>query len=101
MRECLSPGPGRRAEPLALPGVTEPATQRLPESLRVAGRDQQAGPAAVGCVAESLRYATDLPGDDRKTAGKRLGDDHAVGLRARGQHQDVRLCVRAVEPVRP
>src|ERR1700682_3281899 len=42
VRESVSPRPRRRAEPLALPGVTEPATQRLPESLRVAGRDQQA-----------------------------------------------------------
>ena len=80
-------------------GVAQPVTQRLPESLRVAGREQQAGPAAIGCVAEGLRYATDLPGDDRKPARKRLGDDHAVRLRARGQHQGVRLCVGAVELV--
>src|SRR3954470_11298860 len=73
VRKSLSPGPGRRAEPLALPRVTKPPAQRLPESLRVAGRDQQAGPAAVGCVAEGLGYATDLSGDDRKPAGKRLG----------------------------
>src|SRR5262245_65734925 len=54
VREALSPGPGRRAEPLALPGVTEPPPQSPPESLRVARRDQEAGPAAVGCVAEGL-----------------------------------------------
>src|SRR6185312_13537473 len=45
------------------------------------------------------RYATDVPGDDRKPTSKRLGDDHAVSLSARCQHQGVRLCVRAVELV--
>ena len=41
--------------------------------------------------------SADVGGDDRQAAGQRLGDDHAVGLGARRQHQQVRGGVAAVE----
>ncbi len=68
----------------------EPATQRGGERRRVVRRHEQAGPAAAGTTAEGLRQAADVRRDDRQPARQRLGDDHAVGLGARGQHQQVR-----------
>ena len=38
---------------------------------------------------ERLGHAADVGGDDRQPAGQRLGDDHAVRLGPRGQHQQV------------
>ena len=78
-------------------GVAEPGAQRAAERRRVVRRHQQARPRAVGAVAEGLRYPAHLGGDDRKAAGQGLGDDHAVRLGARRQHQQVGGGVAAVE----
>ena len=78
-------------------GVAEPGPERGAERRRVAGRDEQARPDPVGAVTERLRQPADLGCDDRQATGQRLGDDHAVRLGARRQHQQVRGGVAAVE----
>ena len=94
----LAPLAGRPAQPPAQLGVAEPGPQRgarAPPGRR-AGRAAPAG--AVGAVPERLGHPADLGGDDRQAAGQRLGDDHAVRLRARGEHEQVgarRSCGRA------
>ena len=73
--------------------LAEPAPQRGAEGRRVA----RAGPAARAAVPERLAHAADVGGEHRQAAGQRLGDDHAVGLRARGEHEQVGFGVCAVE----
>jgi hypothetical protein len=48
-------------------------------------------------VAERLAHAADVGREHRDAAGERLGDDHAVGLGVRGEHEQVGGGVRAVE----
>ena len=64
---------------------------------RVVGRDEQARPRPLGAATERLRHAADLGRDDRQAPGERLGHDHAVRLRARRQHEQVRAGVAAGE----
>ena len=71
--------------------------QRGAEGRRVAGRDQQPRPGAVLPVPERLGHPADVGGEDRQAAGQGLGDDHAVRLGVRGEHEQVRGGVRAVE----
>ena len=87
-RAPLPRGPPQRVAQL---GVLEPAAERGAEGLRVAGRDEE--PA----VAERLGHPADVGGEHRHAAGQGLGDDHAVGLAVRGEHEQVRGGVRAVE----
>ena len=89
-----------RARPGATAGAgrrPEPGPERGAERGRVVGRDEQPRPGAVGAVTEGLRHPADLGRDDRQAAGERLGDDHAVRLRARREHQQVRRAVAAGE----
>ena len=48
-------------------------------------------------MTEGFGHPTDIGGDDRKTAGQSLGDDHAVRLGARREHHQVCRGVAAVE----
>ena len=95
--ERRAPLAGGPAQPAPQLGVAEPGPERGGERRRVAGRDQQARPGPVGAVTEGLRQPADLGRDDRQATGQRLGDDHAVRLGARRQHQQVRGGVAAVE----
>ncbi len=79
------------------PGVLEPAPDRVAKRDRVAGRNEQAGPSSVGAMAQSLRHAADVGGDDGQPARERLRDDHPVGLGARREDQHVRRRVAAGE----
>ena len=88
---------GGAAGPVPQLGVGEPRPERRAERRRVVGRNEQPGPDPVGAVTESLGQPADLGCDDRQAAGQRLGDDHAVGLGARRQHEQVRGGVAALE----
>ena len=96
-RERLAPLARGPAQPPSQPGVAQPGPQRGGERGRIAGRDEQPRPHPVGAVTERLRHAADLGRDDRQAAGEGLGDDHAVRLRARRQHQRIRCAVAAGE----
>ncbi len=95
--ERLAPLAGGPAQPRSELGVAEPGPERGAERRRVLRRDQQPRPDPVGAVTEGLRHPADLGRDDRQAAGQSLGDDHAVRLGARRQHQQVRGGVAAVE----
>ena len=94
-RAPLAGGP---AQAPAQPGVAEPGPQRGAEGRRVAGRDEQPRPGTVLPVPERLGHPADLGCEDRQAAGEGLGDDHAVRLGVRGEHEQIRGGVRAVEP---
>ena len=64
------------------------ALQLLGEALRVAGRDED----AVDAVADDVRVAGDVGGDDRRARGEGLGQDHPEALareRRRAEHVGV------------
>ncbi len=71
--------------------VGEPPAQRAGERVRVARRHQHPG------AAERLAHPADVARDDRHPAGQRLGHDHPVGLRPRGEHEQVGVGVRRVQ----
>ena len=81
-RSSASPSQARSAAPRAAgsPGGTS-SPGRVPSS----------------AVPEGLGHPADLGGEDRQAAGQGLGDDHAVRLGVRGEHEQVRGGVRAVE----
>ena len=88
---------GGAARPSPQLGVGEPRPERGTEGRRVLGRNQNSGPDSVGAVPERLGQPADVGCDHRQAAGQRLGDDHAVALGARRQHQHVRGGVAALE----
>ena len=81
---------GPPAQPPAQLGILEPAPERVASAPESSGRNEQTGPGSVGAVAQSLRHAADLGGDDRKPARERLGNDHPVALGARREDEHVR-----------
>ena len=98
---------GRGGRP---PGTATRAARGRPGAAASAARRRSARPAARRRVppghpacdeqpraAERLAHAADVGRDDRHAAGQRLGDDHAVRLGPRRQHQQVRGGVAAVE----
>ncbi len=95
-----APGPGGVAQPRAERGVGEPLPQRGGEGGRVVRRHEEPRPGPVRQPADGLRHRPGRGGDDRQPVGQRLGEDHAVALRAAGVHQHVRGGVRRLQ-VRP
>ena len=87
------------------------ARRRRPRSSASPSQARSAAPRAAGspgatsspgrvpscAVPEGLGHPADVGGEDRQPAGQRLGDDHAVGLGVRGEHEQVRGGVGAVE----
>ena len=73
------------------------ARSAAPSAAGSSGGTSRPGPDAVGGVTEGLRHAADVGRDDRQATRQRLGHDHAVGLGARRQHQQVRGGVAALE----
>ena len=80
---------GQRRAPLARGPAQPLAAARRRRARRAArrrarpgrpGGTSRPGRSPSGAVAERLRHAADLGGDDRQAAGQRLGDDHAVRL---------------------
>ena len=80
----------RRARSSASP------SQRRSAAPRAAGSPGGTSSPAPPCPRAS-RHAADVGGEHRQAAGQGLGDDHAVGLRARGEHEQVGFGVCAVE----
>src|SRR5437764_7605689 len=67
------PLPGGGPEPVPVPLVAQPVSERGREGGRIARRDQLAGAGAVGGGAERFGQPTDLGGDDRHAVGERFG----------------------------
>ena len=73
------------------------ARSAAPRAAGSPGGTSSPGRVPSAAVPERLGHPADLGGEDRHAAGQGLGDDHAVRLGARGEHEQVRGGVRAVE----
>ena len=73
------------------------ARSAAPRAAGSPGGTSSPGRVPSSPMPERLGHSADLGGEDRHAAGQRLGDDHAVRLGVRGEHEQVRGGVRAVE----
>ncbi len=67
----------------------------------VTGRQEQPGSSPVGSRAERLWDSAHARGQHRQCARQRLGDDHAVGLAAAGEHEQRRHAAYDASSSRP
>ena len=90
----------RRSRPRSAASPSQ-SRSAAPSATGSPGGTSSPGPRAVVAVPDRLGHPADVGDEHRHAARQGLGDDHAVGLGVRREHEQVRAGVRAVEVVAP